>query len=94
MYKSIDSATDMVIATSGSTYINYNRIVSSSVSPYSVVSADSKTFRDPTSNTLRTIRGLYIIDKNNAVALIYDTTNLWSDVATINFLTPSVTYKR
>ncbi len=35
-YLQIDSSTDMVIATSGSSYINYNRIISSSTSPYSV----------------------------------------------------------
>ncbi len=35
-YKEIDSATDMVIATSGYSHINYNRIISSSTSPYSI----------------------------------------------------------
>ena len=33
-YKDIDSATDIVIATSGSSYINYNVVISSSASPY------------------------------------------------------------
>ncbi len=33
-YKDIDSATDIVIATSGSSYINYNVVISSSKSPY------------------------------------------------------------
>lgn len=42
-YKAIDASKDMVIATSGNIgiggvlyYINYNRIVSSSASPYTV----------------------------------------------------------
>jgi hypothetical protein len=35
-YKEIDESTDMVVATSGSNYINYNLIISSSTSPYSV----------------------------------------------------------
>ena len=35
-YKDIDTLTDMVIATSGYLYINFNRILSSSTSPYSV----------------------------------------------------------
>ena len=35
-YKEIDASTDTVIATSGYGYINYNRILSSSASPYSV----------------------------------------------------------
>ena len=38
-YKEIDASTDMVIATSGNSYINYNRILSSSTSPYSVQSS-------------------------------------------------------
>jgi hypothetical protein len=47
-YKQIDAATDMVIATSGELYINYNRIIHSSSSPYSVDTASSKTYRDET----------------------------------------------
>jgi hypothetical protein len=35
-YKEIDAATDMIVATSGDSYINYNKIISSSTSPYSV----------------------------------------------------------
>jgi hypothetical protein len=35
-YIEIDESTDMVIAISGSNYINYNRIISSSSSPYQV----------------------------------------------------------
>ena len=35
-YEDIDSATDMVIATSGGSYINYNVVISSSASPYSI----------------------------------------------------------
>ena len=38
-YLQIDASTDMVIATSGYGYINYNRIISSSASPYSVSSS-------------------------------------------------------
>ncbi len=35
-YRALDLATDMVIATSGSTIINYNVIISSSATPYSI----------------------------------------------------------
>jgi hypothetical protein len=38
-YLQIDSSTDMVLATSGSPYINYNRIISSSTLPYTVSSS-------------------------------------------------------
>jgi hypothetical protein len=69
-YKEIDESTDMVIATSGSSYINYNRIISSSTSPYSVL--ETKTFRDPTSSSTRRLLALYIMDLNSAVSLIYD----------------------
>ncbi len=47
-FKEIDSSTEMIIATSGSNYINYNRIISS----MSIVqSADA--FRDPTPSSSR-----------------------------------------
>jgi hypothetical protein len=82
-YKEIDESTDMIIATSGSTRINYNRIISSSTSPYSVL--DTKTFRDPTSSTTRSLYALYIIDLNNAVSLIYDSISRYTDLAKVNF---------
>jgi hypothetical protein len=53
-YKQIDAATDMdmVIATSGNQYINYNRILHSTnpstTPPYTVDTASSKTYRDET----------------------------------------------
>ena len=71
-YKQIDAATDMVIATSGSLYINYNRIISSSSSPYPLDTLRSKTYRDPTANSARKLYGLYIIDVDNAVSFIWD----------------------
>ena len=75
-YKQIDAVTDMVIATSGSTLINYNRIIHSTnpstTPPYSVDTVRSKTFRDPTASSNRRLYGLYIIDVDNAVSLIYD----------------------
>ena len=75
----------MIIATSGSTYINYNRIISSSSFTYSVDISTSKTFRDPTSNSNLKLIALYIINLNNAVSIIYDPINLSTDIATINF---------
>jgi hypothetical protein len=89
-YKEINDTTDMVVATSGSTFINYNRIISSSTSPYYVL--DTKTFRDPTSSTTRRLSALYIMDLNCAVSLIYDRSSRYTDLAQINFLTQSITY--
>jgi hypothetical protein len=80
-YKEIDESTDMVIATSGMSYINYNRIISSTTSPYQV--SNSQTFRDTISPTTRSLYALYIIDLNNAVSLIYD--GSYTDLAKINF---------
>jgi len=77
----------MVVATSGSLYINYNRIISSTSSTYLVDISRSKTFRDPTSSTYRRLNALYIIDINNAVSLIYDSSTYYTDIATIKFLT-------
>lgn len=79
----------MIVATSGS-MINYNRIISSSSSPYSVNSSLSKTIRDPTSNSNRILKALYIIDLDNAVSLIYCSGN--TDLATINFMTLKISY--
>jgi hypothetical protein len=59
-YKEIDYLTDMIVATSGNSYINYNRLISSSTSPYSVT--ESATFRDPTESTTRRLYAIHIID--------------------------------
>jgi hypothetical protein len=63
-YKTIDSATDMAVATSGlGSSICYTRIISSASSPsYSVVNPDSKTFRDSTLGSGKRLRGLFIND--------------------------------
>jgi hypothetical protein len=82
-YKEIDAVTDIVIATSGEYYINYNRIIHSSSSPYYLDIVNSETYRDPTANNFRILMALYIIDKDNAVSLIWDGTN--TDLATIKF---------
>ena len=75
-YKQIDAVTDMVIATSGSTFINYNRIFHytnpSTTPPYFVDTVRSKTFRDPALSSSRKLYALYIIDVDNAVSLIHD----------------------
>ncbi len=60
----------MIIATSGYSYINYNRIISSSTPPYSLNASISKSFRDPELNSNRRLFGLHIIDQNNTVSLI------------------------
>jgi hypothetical protein len=73
----------MIIATSGYNFINYNRILSSSSSPYSV--SDIKKFRDPTSSASRKAYALFIINQNNALSLIYDHSTFYSDLATIDF---------
>jgi hypothetical protein len=83
----------MIIATSGiDNSINYNRIISST-SSNSVVAADSKTFRDTILLSTKRLRGLSIIDKDNLVALIWDSSTLKTDVATLNLATPSISYK-
>ena len=76
----------MVIATSGQgSGIRFTRIISSSSLPYSVINADSKTFRDSALGSSKRLRGLFINDKNNLVALIWDSSSDQTDVATLNF---------
>ncbi len=74
----------MIIATSGNRTINYNRIISSSTSPYLVL--DNRTFLDPSLSETWKLFALYIIDKNYAVSLIYD--DPYTELAKIDFLTP------
>jgi hypothetical protein len=86
----------MVIATSGKgSNIRYSRIISSNSSPsYSVESTESKTFRDSLLGSSKYLCALFIIDKNNLVALIFDSSTPPSTyVATLNFVTPSVSYQ-
>jgi len=62
----------MIIATSGyGSSINFNRIISST-SSNSVVATDSKTFRHTALSVDNRLRGLFIIDKDNLVALIWN----------------------
>ena len=80
----------MIIATSGDSYINYNRIISSSNSPYLV--SESKTLREPTPTSSLRLYGLYIIDQNNLVSLILHTSARSTQLATINFLTEKISF--
>jgi hypothetical protein len=83
----------MIIATTGQgSSINYNRIISLA-SSNSVVADDSKTYRHTALEIDKRLRGLFIIDKDNLVALIWDISSNKADVATLNLATPSVTYK-
>jgi hypothetical protein len=82
----------MIIATSGDSYINYNRIISSSASAYLVSS--NETYRDPAYSYTRYLYGLYIIDKDNSVSLIYDISSGFTDLASINFAAPSISFQR
>jgi hypothetical protein len=71
-YKEIDALNDMIIATSGHNTIIYNKIISSSTSPYTVSVTESKTLRDIKVAISRKLYGLYIVDQNNLVSLIVD----------------------
>ena len=86
IYKSIDIDTDMILATSGSSNINYNRIISYASAPYTVNASSSYSFTDNFSaNSLIKIKGLFIIDIDHAVSLIYDTSNYKSSLAILDF---------
>ncbi len=62
----------MILATSGQgNSINYNRIISSTTSN-SINFSESKTYRDTTLIISKRLRGIFIIDKDNLVALIWD----------------------
>jgi hypothetical protein len=43
-YKAIDSSTDMILTSNFDNQINFNRILSSTTSPYPIDSSNSKTF--------------------------------------------------
>jgi hypothetical protein len=69
-FKEIDSSTDMVVVTSGYSYIIYNRIVSSNNSPYTVSTTETQGLKDPNLRTSWESRGIYIIDKDNVRCLV------------------------
>jgi hypothetical protein len=69
MHKEIDSLRDMVIATSGDSNIHYYQIISLRDPPYNVDS-NSAYIDSRTSEYGLNLRGLFIIDENNAVSLI------------------------
>jgi hypothetical protein len=83
----------MVVATSGNGIINYNLILSSSTSPY-YVQPGSKTYFDPSLNYNRQIKALYITGYLSALSLIFDSVNFWTEIASINLNTASITYTR
>ena len=64
----------MAIIVIGMTTMNFNRIISSSIPPYSVSDSLSKGLKDLVSIDKK-IRALYIRDIDNAIALIYDMPN-------------------
>lgn len=67
--------------------------MSSSISPFAV--SESKSFRDfSLSSSSSKLYGLYIVDQNNSVSLIYDSINKFTDLASINFYTLSISYQR
>ncbi len=84
---------DMIVVTSGGSYINYNRIMSASTSPYSY-DPSSLGYRDGTTSSVREIRALFIISLSKAVSLVYDTSNKWTDLATIDFTLQTITYQK
>ena len=84
----------MVVATSGNGYINYNVILSSTSFPYPVQFPASKTYRDPSFDTNRSIKGLYITGSLTALSLIFDSTNFYTDLASIDFSSLSISFTR
>jgi hypothetical protein len=74
----------MAIGVIGAIYVNLNRIISSSVPPYSLSTSLSKIFRDFNSFNKK-IRAIRIQDINNAIALVYDIPNTLTEIATISF---------
>jgi hypothetical protein len=80
----------MIVATSGNNWTQYNRIISESISPYSV--SEIKSLRDPISFNTQRLFGLYIVSQNNLVSLIYNTVTKFTQLASINFLTEEISF--
>ena len=85
----------MVLATSGSSSVNFNRIVSSNSHPYDVFTSETFTYTPIiVGETFSEILcGLYIKDLNSANALICDNSVNKVSLAKINFQTQSITLK-
>lgn len=80
----------MIVATSGS---NYNRILYSSSSPYSVLTTQSKSYKDPNYSSSRLVSALYIVDIDHAKSLVYDSSTLETYLVSINFLTEKISFQ-
>jgi hypothetical protein len=85
----------MVLATSGSSSINFNRIVSSNSHPYHVFSSETLTYTPIIFGAVfsEKLCGLYIKDLNSANVLICDNNVNKVKLANINFQTPKITYQ-
>lgn len=85
----------MIVATSGSNNINYNRIISSTSYPYSI-QAGTQSYTDSFSSTDREIKALYIVSLTSVKSLVYDNILRMTDLASIDFSsTPGmISYQR
>ena len=85
----------MIVATSGSTNINFNRIISSASYPYSI-QVGTQSYTDSISSNNREIKALYIASLTSVLSLVYDNSLKLTDLASIDFSsTPAkISYKR
>ena len=96
-YKAIDAYTDMILTTNVDSYINFNRIVSSTTTPYSILPAHTYTYY-PSSQIHSSgdeVCGLFIKDLNFAYAIICPNINLNTALlAKIDFSASKITSKK
>jgi hypothetical protein len=86
-YKAIDANTDMILTTNVDSYINFNRIVSSATTPFSILPAYTYTYY-PTAPIYvenHQFCGLFIKDLNFAYALISTSIIAVASLAMIDF---------
>ena len=88
----IDSTTDMTVTTTGNGYIYFNRIVTSSTSPYSLLSG-SQSYYNTYYSTNYEIRAFRISSLTTAKALIFGYIYGESLLASIDFSTRKISYK-
>lgn len=78
----------MVIATSGSGFVDYNKIISESISPFRVVF--SEAYRYETSG--KEVHSIYIIDEVNLVSLYHETSSGKTEIANLNLFAEKISF--
>jgi hypothetical protein len=91
-YLAVDANWDMVFMTHGNPNIEYGVILSSTVSPYSIDTTNSKIYFDSTSSSTRKIKSIKIVSRSYLKALIIDESTMLAYLANLDLTASTILY--